>query len=104
MNVSNIFAILAILCIVDSVNAVNWFWKSHQKEGGPSRKMTTLFTVNHLLWNSGWLFLLATVAPSHTWIYWACAIGWTVDILTVRMYHFKRLYVGNKIGTMIISP
>lgn len=104
MNISNIFAILAILCIIDSVHAINWFWESSSKEGGPSRKMATFFTISHLFWNSTWLFLLATVAPSHTWIYWLCAIGWSVDIFTVRMYHFKRLYLGNKIGTMIINP
>ena len=103
MYISNIFVILTILCIVDSAHAINWFWISNQKEGGPSRKMAIFFTVSHLFWNSGWLFLLATVAPNHTWIYWLCVIGWTVDIIAVRMYNFKHLYLGKKLGTMIID-
>ena len=102
MYISNIFVILTILCIVDSVCAINWFWESSRKENGPSRKRAIYFTINHLLWNSTWLFLLATVAPNHPWIYWACSIGWSVDILTVVMYHFN-IYLGKKIGTMIVD-
>lgn len=103
MYISNIFVILTILCIVDSAHAINWFWINNQKEGGPSRKMVTFLTISNLFWNSGWLFLLATVAPNHPWIYWACGIGWSIDLLAVKMYHFKHFYLGKKLGTMIID-
>jgi len=104
MNISNIFVILTILCIVDSMYAINWFWESHKKESGPSLKMATFLTISNLFWSSGLLFLLATVAPSHTWIYWVCAIGWSIDLLAVKMYHFKHIYLGKRLGTMIIAP